>query len=99
MSRPARSWSEITTATASSKRSRKRTSVIHAAKRSPPVSVSNHVGLGHDPVTVVGRILASVAVNILSPSGTQLVRVLSGGWAPSDPPRVAVVLGGRHGGR
>ena len=64
MSRPARSSSLMTTASASWIFSRKRTSIMQVSSGSPHMLTSNQRGRGHEPVTVLGRIRSAVAVNI-----------------------------------
>src|ERR1039458_6123648 len=64
MSSPARSWSLITTASASWNFSRKRTSSMQVSSGRPHILTSNQRGRGNDPVTVLGRIKLAVAVNM-----------------------------------
>src|ERR1039458_4674235 len=64
MSSPARSWSLITTASASWNFSRKRTSSMQVSSGRPHILTSNQRGRGNDPVTVLGRIRLAVAVNM-----------------------------------
>ena len=64
MSRPARSWSLITTASASWNFSRKRTSSMQVSSGRPHMLTSNQRGRGNDPVVVLGRIRSAVAVNM-----------------------------------
>src|SRR5687768_16175922 len=67
MSRPARSSSEITTASASWNFSRKRTSIMQVSSGFPHMLTSNQRGRGQDPVTVLGSIRFAVAVNTRHP--------------------------------
>src|SRR5262245_7729307 len=65
MSSPARSSSLISTATASWYFSRNRMSSMQVSSGRPHMLTSNQRGLGHDPVTVLGRIRSLVTVNAI----------------------------------
>src|SRR5262249_61572689 len=64
MPSPERSWSPITTVSASVNFSRNRTSSMHVSSGFPHRHTSNHRGRGNDPVVVLGKIKSLVAVNI-----------------------------------
>src|SRR5688572_8250427 len=63
MSRPARSSSLMTTASASSNFSRNRTSSMQVSSGLPHMLASNQRGRGQEPVTVLGRTRSRVTVN------------------------------------
>ena len=64
MSSPARSWSLSTVARASWNFSRKRTSIMQVSRGRPHMLRSNQRGRGQEPVTVHGRMVSAVMVNI-----------------------------------
>src|SRR5262245_39313800 len=75
-SRPARSWSLITTASASWNFSRKRTSIMQVSSGLPHMLRSNQRGRGQDPVTVLGRVRFAVAVNMGPPPGERTDHII-----------------------
>src|SRR6266705_5445475 len=65
MSSPARSWSEITVATASVNCSRYQGSIIAVSRGRPHMFIVYQRGRGHEPVTVAGSIKSFVAVKAI----------------------------------
>ena len=65
MSSPARSWSLSTVARASWNFSRKRTSIMQVSSGRPHMLTSNQRGRGQEPVTVQGRMVLAVTVNMI----------------------------------
>src|SRR3982751_3266257 len=65
MSSPARSWSETTTAMASSNCSRYQGSIIAVSSGRPHMFIVYQRGRGHEPVTVAGSIRSFVAVKAM----------------------------------
>src|SRR5919199_4374312 len=66
MSSPARSWSEMTTAIASSNCSRYQGSIIAVSSGRPHMFIVYQRGRGHEPVTVAGSSRSFVAVNAIA---------------------------------
>src|SRR6266487_2858317 len=65
MSRPARDWSETTTACASENCSRNHGSIMAVSRGRPHMFIVYQRGRGHEPVTVAGSIRSFVAVNAI----------------------------------
>src|SRR6516164_3390543 len=91
MSSPASSWSESTELIASTNCSRYATSAIPDENGRSNRFPVNHVGRGHDPVTVVGRTRSLVAVSTVAPFSKRDGSAYRGGatavaLSPDDDP-------------